>query len=213
MASSLLSLATEVTFTLGNRAEQLPTAKLWVNRSYQRLQDTIEFPESHVAVTFATVVGNPVHALATVAPDLFSIISLRNNTTDKRVRQISLRRYDELALALTGSPIVYTLRGRTSLLLWKVPIAIETLQITYRKRLTPLAVDADLHVLPDAWEEAIVFGATAYGFEANNEIERARQARSSMRATIGQLRDRMAEDLTDRDEAIAPLGLQTGVAP
>lgn len=208
MASSLLVMANEVIYTIGARSDLLTLAKTWVNRSYQRLQDTIEFPESHVVTTFNT--SATVNSYSAPA-DFFSIISLRNNEIERRMSQVSVPGYERLSLLQSGSPTVYALRGRSAILVWKVPDAIEELQLNYRKNLTPLSADGDLHVLPGAWEEAIVYGATSYAFEYLNEIERARQARASMRATIGQLSDRLVLDLSDRDEPLAPIGLQTGV--
>lgn len=208
MPSSLLTLAGEVTYPLGNRADLLTIAKTWVNRSYMRVQDLIEFPEAHVATTFNTVVGTTSYSSPS---NFFSIIDLRNNTTERRLSQVSVPRYDRLKLTTTGSATTYALRARTTILIWPKPSAVEQLAINYRRTLAALTLDADLHVLPDAWEEAIIFGAVAYGFAYLNELERARQARSDFRAIISQLSDRLAADLTDRDEPLAPIGLQTGV--
>lgn len=210
MPSSLVTLAGEVTYPLGNRSDLATIAKTWVNRSYMRVQDLIEFPEAHVATTFSTVVGTLSYS---TPANFFSIIDLRNNTTERRLSQISIPRYDRLKTTQTGSATTYALRARTTILIWPKPIAIEQLSINYRRTLAALVADGDLHVLPDAWEEAIIFGAVAYGFAYLNELERARQARSDFRAIVSQLSDRLAADLTDRDEPIAPVGLQTGVHP
>jgi len=208
MPSSLLSLASEVTYAIGNRTDLATNAKTWVNRSYQRLQDRIEFPEAQVVTTFATT--PTIYSYAAPA-DLFSIYSLRNNTMERRMSQVSISSFERLALTQTGSPSRYALRARSTILVWKVPLVAETLQINYRKSLPALLADGDLHVLPDSWEEVIIYGATAYAFEYLNEVERANQARKSMITTMSLLSDRLALDLIDRNEPIAPIGIQTGV--
>jgi len=208
MASSLVTLAGEVTYPLGYRTDLATIAKTWVNRSYMSLQDLVEFPESHVAATFNTVATISSYPTPT---NFFSVIDLRNNGTGKRMSQVSVPRYDRLSLTQTGSPTTYALRARSTILIWPVPSAVEQIFINYRRTLAELVNDGDTHVLPVSWEEAIIFGATAYGFEYLNETERARQARSSMRAAIAKLSDRLTSDLVDRDEPLSPIGIQTGV--
>jgi hypothetical protein len=208
MASDRDTMALDVTSTLGGRTDLATLAGAWVNRSYMKLQDTIEFPESHTTANIAMVVATTSYTAPT---DLFSIISVRNMATGQRLRQISAQGYDRLSQTITGSPHVYSLLGRTTFRVWRVPTAIETIRLTYRKTLAELTTGATVHVLPVSWEEAIIFGATAYGFEYLNETERARNARVSQRAIISQLTDRLAADLVDRDEPFAPVGIQTGV--
>jgi hypothetical protein len=208
MSSTLGNMAAEVTYALGNRTDLTTIARTWVNRSYQRLQDTIEFPESHVAATISLAIATSSYALPT---DFFSIIDARHMVTERRLAQVSIPRYDRLSLTQTGAPTTYALRARSTILLWPVPDASDQIQLNYRRTLASLIADGDVHVLPVAWEEAIIFGATAYGFEYLNETVRAQAARSSMRAAISQLTDRLAHDLSDRDEPISPIGIQTGV--
>jgi len=208
MASSLLVMSNEVVYQIGQRTDLATIAKTWVNRSYQWLQDVVEFPESQATATIATIISTASYSLPA---DFFASRSVRNNTLNRKLNQISLENYARLSTASHATPTRYATRARTTLLVWPIPVAIEQLQLEYRKRLPSLTADGDLPLTPEAFEEVIILGAVAYGFDYNNEHERALMTRRNRRAILSELTDRLADDLTDRDEPLAPIGIQTGV--
>ena len=207
MATSLLNLATEVNYAVGNDPNLLTTAKNWVARAYQVIQDSTDLPEAFAVTTFNTVIGTQTYA---TPADFFSIYSLRNVTRNWKIEQRSIQTLDKLTTTAQNSPYLYAIRLPQTLVLYPIPSAIEQLQLSYRKTLPALVNDGDMHVLPVSWENAIIFAAMAFGFDYKNEVERGAAARKSLQMELSRLTDRRAANLLDRDEPIAPTGLARG---
>jgi len=195
-------MANEVVFHIGNNANHLAQAKLWVDRAYFEVQGSRIFRETQATATVATVIGTVDYALAT---DFYAILDVKNTTRVKRMTQRSILGFDKLPAATSTAPTDYAIFG-TRLYVYPTPDAIYTLTYRYRKNLAALA-DGDNHLLSSPWTQVIVMRAAAMGFDYLNEIERAQAARVAARSAAAMISDPLTEDLIDRNEPTSVVGL------
>lgn len=202
MASDRDTLVSEVKYILGNRDDLDTRYPDWVRRAYAHLTQAIEFREASKTVTLATVINTRAYALPA---DFMHIYSARNNTTDRKLIQVSPAEYDRLDTAIAGAVERYAIfDGNFNV--HPTPSTSETLQKRYRKIFTDLVLGTSVHELPDVWDQPIIHLAASYAFMATNEIERVRFYRGEVNAFVRAQRNRIVGDLFDRNEAMAVIG-------
>lgn len=202
MPATRLSMRDEVVYIIGNRTELNVDADKWVQRAYHHITQAVELPEAAAVATIAMIIGTRAY---TLPADYFSVYSVRNVTTNKRMYQVENGRYDALSTVITQPPDRYTVFTRT-LNVHPTPDATDSIQVRYRKVFADLSTDATAHVLPDIWDEAIIMLASAYGFDHLNEIERSRHYKGQARSFIREQTSRLGAELLDRNEAISVIG-------
>lgn len=202
MPATRLSMRDEVVYIIGNRTELNTDADKWVQRAYHHITQAIELPEAAAVATIAMIIGTRAYELPS---DYFSVYSVRNDTTNKRMFQVENGKYDALSTVTSTSPDRYTIFVKT-INVHPTPNAIDDVQVRYRKIFADLATDNTAHVLPDIWDEAIVILASAYGFDHLNEIERARHYKGQARSFIREQNSRLGAELLDRNEALNVIG-------
>lgn len=203
MPATRLEMRGEVLYIIGNRTD-IATSVIddWIRRSYQHITQSVEFPEAYSTVSQPMVIGTRAY---TLPPDYFSVYSVRNNTADHKVIQVSQDAYNSLRTTLDGPVVQYAIFNQT----FKVhatPATAESIQIDYRKIFADLTTDASAHVLPDSWDHPIIHLAAGYGFDHLNEMERARHYKAEARRHIREQASRLATELIDRNEAMGVIG-------
>lgn len=202
MPATRLSMRDEVVYIIGNRTELNADADKWVQRAYHHITQAVELPEAAAVATVPMIIGTRAYALPT---NYFSVYSVRNVTTNKRMFQVEQGRYDALSTVTSAPPDRYAIFFQT-INVHPTPDAIDDVQVRYRKVFTDLTTDATAHALPDVWDEAIIMLASAYGFDHLNEIERSRHYKGQTRSFIRAQNSRLGAELLDRNEAIAVTG-------
>ncbi len=208
MASDRDTLASEVKLILGNNDSLDSRYPTWVRRAYQSIQFAMEFPEMQETSTVVMVVDQDAYDLPA---NFFSIYSARNNTTNTRLMQISIQEYDQLSTDHSGAVDRYTIYDVDSSELSQFhvhpsPASTDTIQIRYRKTLPDLVAGTDVHLLPDQYDQPIVFLAAAFALDSQNEMERAGYYRAIASNFLGSAQSRLNENLYDRNEAMSVIG-------
>lgn len=205
--STRLEMATEVVGMLGNKTELLTLAGTWVDRSYSELQLSRPWRNLITTIDFTTDPGTPDYQ---AAADFYSSLSLRNNDKDTKIQQIGRAKYDRLNQTISATaPSHYAMIGDV-IYLWPLPDAVYQLTHRYRRTL-PMLADGDSHLYPPIFDDIIVLGAAARGFDYLNEHERSMSVRRMQRLISTQIEQPEALDLLDRDEAVANLGNNWGI--
>lgn len=200
MASDRATLEAEVKYTLGNRTDLDPDITRWVKRAYQALTQRVEFRESLAQpTTFYTAASGTRNY--NLPSDFFSIYMVKNLTKDKRLIQETPSRYMNLSSTHQGSAERYAIFN-SEIWVYKKPDAAEQLQLWYRRVFPDLTNSTSTHLLKDAWDEPIIWEASAYGFDALGEVERAIALRRNVAFFIKQQQPALIADLVDRNEAM-----------
>jgi hypothetical protein len=103
--------------------------------------------------------------------DMDRIIDVRQVTFPTKMEYQDIRMFDSLQPypTATGSPYVYSLVGLDSSKNWRMfffpsPSTAINVNIRYYQRITELSSDSDTPLMPDPWDESILFRALAiYG--------------------------------------------------
>lgn len=213
MASDRDTLVAEVKLILGNNDSLDARYPTWIRRAYQTVQYSMEFPESQETATIAMIIGITAYALPA---NFFSIYASRNNTTNTRMIQVSIQEYDQLSTVHVGSVDRYAIFDKDATDSFQTfhvhpsPNAIDTVQIRYRRTFADLVLGTDTHILPDQWDQPLVFLAAAYGLDSQNEIERSAYYRRITAQFIQKEQSRLNENLFDRNEAMSVIGGDIG---
>ena len=207
MASSRDDLVSEVKLILGNNDSLDARYPDWVRRAYQYIQRLIELPETQETSTVVMVVGTRAYNLPA---NFQSIYVARNNEANTRMMQIGIQEYDQLSTVHSGQPDRYALFDVDSseLVQFHVhpsPAATDTIQMRYRKSLPDLTSGTDQHLLPDQWDQCIIYFAASFALDSQNELERAGYYRGVASQLI-RTEVRLNENLFDRNEAMSVIG-------
>lgn len=206
--ATLLDLGGEVDRILGNRENDAVFAlsKAWVSRAHQALTLSRQIPERKGVTTIPTVTTQWSYGLPA---DFFAIRVVRNNTLeDGRLTQLGDQRFFNLDRGESGSPEYYIIEDG-NLLVWKVPDAVETLEVRYWKRLNNMGVvgDAATTELGEEWDTPIILKAVSYGLKDRDDAEKADQYDRWAEREADRLLPKLGQDIEDRDEPVQVIGL------
>jgi hypothetical protein len=202
MPSSRDDLVVELKYVMGQRDDLDARYPDWIRRAYDHLTQSVEFPEAEEEATTTTVIGQRIYPLPS---DFFSMYSVRNDANDTRMFQVGISEYDGLLASATGSPDRYAV-FKEQLYIHPTPDAIINLGSRYRRIMPDLALGTSVHLLPAAWDQPIIQLAAAFGFDYTNEIERSAYYRRIVSQFVRGQRQRIASNLFDRNEPLAPIG-------
>ena len=162
MASTRDQLAAEVKFALGNRDDLDSWYPVWINRAYQHITKTIEFPQARTSAVLTVVADQHEYTLPT---DYFHAYTLRNNDEQAKITRISPATYRTRDTTIRAKPREYTIASGTTLAIYPADAeAGDELLLDYRKTFPSLSDGASVHELYDEWEQAIVQKAMEFAF-------------------------------------------------
>jgi len=123
---------------------------------------------------------------STLSRDLMAIFSIKDMTNGRRLKPTSVQDIEDMG-SVSGPPRWFSHYGE-GILVFPGPDAVYSLSMRYRMRPTRLSANADLTVMPEEFDWAIVWGAA-----------------SDMNASIGVL-DKSSFYSTKRREALEMIG-------
>lgn len=200
-------VVTEVTSRLGNRADIGTRIGRWINYAFFEIlmSPRFSFLELDKVVTFSTVPGTPIYSIKSKAADLWFIQNVRDNSNQRRIRQIHWQVVDDIQQT-TGQPTRYAVHG-DSLILDPIPDNVYTVQLRYRTRPVDVVTGGPVGQfvgLGTEWEEPIVVLSYIKGCEALEQSEKAQGQRSLIEGLLAMRQDvPMLED-EDSDYGVMP---------
>ena len=179
------AIQTEVIARLGNRQDIAARSSVWINDAYFEIlmNPRFTFFELDAVQQAATVIGQRTYSLP---PDLWFILSLRDNTNNIKLQRTHTMVLDKIA-PVAGLSVRYARFG-LAVELDPTPNSVVTLQLRYRKRVAELTAGSTL-VIPREWDEPVTVLSVVKGFEALDNKEKAAFQR--------QLFDKMLENRQD----------------
>lgn len=197
------TIKTEVKARLGNRSDIESRLAIWINDAYFELllSPRFSFFELDKKGTFETMDGTREYDVHT---DAWFILSLRDLTNKRRIRRASYRQFDDLDETSKGLPIRYAPYGR-KIEFDPTPDNVYTITSRYRVRPAELVADSS-HLLGREWDEVLVALASAKGYEALEQQQKAVNARRLVEAAMAVREE--AESLEDMDSETT-IGVRT----
>lgn len=196
------TMEASVKFRLGNRTDVDTILTDAVKFSYDELTTAIRIPETQESASSFVVEGQSTYAVPT---DLYSIVSLRNNTDKERLYPLSIRQYDRIQDSSNGKPTHY-IWWRNEIILRPVPDStIRVLLLRYIKRLASLSTSASVSALPREWDEVIIQGAYFRMLRWLGMKQEAQVEEAAFGGMVARRLDRIAETTSDREDTAKPV--------
>ena len=195
---NLSDMRDELLLRLGNVTSLNSTRlTLLINLAYKDVAMSYEFPQLKQMVT-ASLQQNDW--LISLPSDCFAIYSVKNQTNGGKIVKSSDIVLDNLAPGSTGPPEAYRRIGNM-LELWPPLDQAYTILLTYCRYFNDLSQTTDSPLISPVYHEAILMKATAKGFRALFEYQKAREVDNEF---VAFMRSRVYEgDIEDSDNDYA----------
>lgn len=198
------AMLTEITARLGNRGDLASRVPRWLSYAYYEilLNPLFDFFElDKMNETFNTASTVSTIDLTPIA-DLWAILSIRDNTNNRKLRRSHVRVFDKI-VPTSGQPVRYARFGG-GIELDPVPDGTYNFRIRYRLRPADLGPGTTFSGLGTEWEEPLIVMATYKGWMALKQYEDAAATKQLLDATLAARQDvPMLED-EDSDTGIQP---------
>lgn len=159
----------DVQAALGER-NLLPAAlNRYVNYGYQELTGAIKFEELEADENIVTVASQ---AEITPLNSFLTVRFVKDLTNDNLLQWVPKAEYYRRSSSLTGVPEVWT-RHAGDVLLHPLPSGVFSIFIAEKIEPTLLSADADVTVIPSAWDQAVFLLSVHYGLLGLGEEQRA----------------------------------------
>lgn len=196
-------MVTEVTTRLGNRQDVSTRIGRWINYAYFEIlmNPRFSFLELDRYWFTPTVAGQ---STINLPPDLWFVQDIRDNTNQRRIRQIHWQVIDDIQ-QVQGQPTRYARFQPEAVIFDPIPDNIYQIQVRYRTRVSELSsVNSPGVTLGDEWEEPLTTLSYIKGCEALELQEKAGNARTLLEGMLGMRQDvPMLED-EDSDFGLMP---------
>ncbi len=186
MGLSLAQLRTELRDHLGVDTTELDdtAAELLLNRSWWKVADNYKFKQKEATASFNTVAGQEAYLIDTIDGSV-GAESIQN----LNIKDVNSLDYDPLTqgdetrfsamrtlnTSVRGRPEHYIHRG-TDILLYPIPDAVYSIKMNYLSVLNDLSTAL---TIPQAWHEAILYGAIWRGFAKFGDYNRSAMAKAT----------------------------------
>lgn len=192
----------ELVGVLGRPSLSTTKTYRYVNLSYKEIAYALKFAELQAIGSFPTVSGTQSYDLATAAADfrMLNEEGLRKTAPSDRLGRLIKETRTQYLRALGdssnsetyGTPRWYHRFGKSTVYFRPIPDdTIVTVEFDYWKKVTTLANPADVTLLSEDWDAAILAGAIAWGFRGQGEQDKYVNARNDF---LGLVRSRALED-------------------
>lgn len=198
------ALKSEVVARLGNRTDINSRVERWINHAFFELllNPRFSFFELDTLTTFSTVAAQASYDLTVIAPTLWIILSLRDNTNERHLARSHHQVIDRMTTT-PGQPARYY-RFAQTVVFDPVPDNVFQMQLRYRIRPGDQASGSNFAGLGTEWEEPLVVLSTVKGFEALDQRDKATQQRQLLEAIMPTRQDVPTLEDADAEVTIAP---------
>lgn len=147
----------------------------WLNAALHEFAGRYNWPFLETVVESALAVGDDTIILPA---DFGKVISLKIKGFTKTPQYKDLHVFEDMVEddTVTGVPDIYTLIGLSTIVLYPVNDAPQTVRLIYRKKVSDLVNDVDVPGVDVVTHYAIVLKAAAIGLQAEDEEDRASTA-------------------------------------
>jgi hypothetical protein len=177
---------------------QQPRLKRWVNQAYREITDTAHWP-------FLEATKEGVAPLT--ISDLGHVLSVTNKTSDTTLAFLDRRTavgFDP-ALNDTGTAEYWFREGETSLRVYPLDSS-STLVVRYVKVPPELSAEGDVPLIPAAYQDLIVDGATVRALKNRDNYEAAQFVRQEWKSGIALMKQALLKPNYDRERMIVRTG-------
>lgn len=159
-----------------------------INQAYLELCSATPFDQLRTSTTITTSSGTATYELSTDA--VLEIDDITDDTTNILLYTTSEHKYNQWTQGNTvsGTPIYWFINGVGSNGRWNVtffptPNATLTMTVSYTKKPTELTTSpaATSTVIPEAWDNSIIYRAAARGWAELGDPQRAKDLMSLIR--------------------------------
>lgn len=140
----------------------------WINFGYLELATGVDFEALDDDFTFPTVAAQQAY---TGPSEPLAVKIVRNEDQDYNLDWTGKEDLLRRPTGTGGPPEVWT-RHKEDILLWPVPLSVDSFRVVYKKTPAPLS-GTDATVLPAQWDLAVVMFAASYGYHSLAMADRA----------------------------------------
>lgn len=196
--ANVQTLLGEVVARLGGRTDIFGRALMWLGDAYFELLLTPRFAFYEldaIAPNVITTVENVRSYALTDIPDCWFILSVRDETSQYRIRRSDVYVFDGLnQVQHSGQIPVRYARFGNALEIDPTPGGAYVLTVRYRKR-PPELTNPGTHLLGREWDEPLIALAVIKGYEALEQPDRASAGRQLLEPVLALREDQqMLED-------------------
>lgn len=204
---TLKTLREELSQLLGDRPDIDPDRlDKWINFAYRDIASLLDLPELDVRFGFDTVAGQSLYTLPTTVKYIrkASISDTATYPTQqgRTLDYISIDTYRRLPEVL-GDVAMYGVDNKL-LFLYPAPSAVRSIAIEAAIIPQRMTEDTQSPIFGPEWNEVILQGARARGFDAMMEWDNGAQAQNVYIASIRSKRNTKAENRTNEVAAFRP---------
>lgn len=159
---------------------------VWMNEGMHQFEDSHDWPFLQLVTTVATVVGDSTLVLPAA---LHKVVSIRDMTGFNKLQYMTITEFDrEIDIPTTaGAPLFYTITGTETIQLYPVVDKVRSFRVVYQMELTDMSSTGVEMPGPTRIHYPIVQGAAAIALQAENEEDRAVNAKTQFDAAIDRL--------------------------
>lgn len=212
MAARPLSQLQAAVQNLGFGTDQAAAQLEWLNTEYRSLGGLRRWKWLEARTTVATVAGTSSYTPSATDIRNYDRIYVADSAGNdtfmewKPTQWVVERQHRFNQLSDRGIPRYWSLFAG-AIQLYPIPDAVYTLQIDYTKNITPMAAPTDVPLLPEAYDDILVYGAAARAAaRANNWIIRD-DFRGQKQQLINEMLAEYAKDQTQNSDEVEWTGI------
>ena len=174
----------------GETSETLSATRIlrFINQSYLELASLYQFDQLSSSTTLTTTSGTSEYELS--VSNVLRITNIVDDTNNFKLRPMSEDQYHNFTQgnSTSGAPVYWYIDGvgsnnRYNVALYPTPAGTYTLNVYYTKSpaelvLSPTATSA---IIPEPWDDSIIYRAVARGWMMLGDIEAANKWRQTAR--------------------------------
>lgn len=193
----------EVRERLGGRMTIDSRITRWINDAYFEIlmNPRYKFFELDKMASFNTSSGVRDYELSSIAGDVWFILSLRDETTEREVLKKDVKTFDRTVHTL-GQPTRYARFG-DKLILDPTPNGVYSMMMRYRQRVGEIGV-GQMTVLNREWDEAFTILAVAKGYQGLEQPAKAQEQLQLFHVKLSSMEAVLSLEDDDKEPTIAP---------
>jgi hypothetical protein len=184
----------------------------WINAEYRNIAGMRRWRWLQARFTFPTVIGQAAYTPS--ATDIRNLDKLRladangieydmDAAPDKWV-QDQVHRYNQL-YDRAAPQFWGAYAGQ--IYLYPIPDLVYTAQVDYTRNVVPMVADGDTHLMPEEYDDAIVYGVLSRSFVRQNNWLMRDWALSQQQGVLNSMKDSDSENQTQRSGEIETTGI------
>lgn len=198
--STFNEIRSEVKRRIGNRTDVEDRLGTWINDAYFDLlmEPEYSFHELDRQGLIITESGKREYSL-NVFPDLWFILGVRDNTTEREVLRVHWKTFDRRAHT-EGAPTRYTRFG-SDIIFDPTPDGIYNILLRYRNRVNEMVAGTS-PVIPREWHSMLTHLAVVKAYEGLEQFEKAAAQRQLVFTMEDNRKDQVELEDEDHENSI-----------